>query len=212
MNKLEFIYNRHSIRRFKDIDVPTEDIKEIIKAATYAPSGKNIQNWHFVVVKDKAKILEMANIVENRHHQLVSQAKDEQIKNNFSKYLKYQTIFKHAPVVVLIFSGPYPTTGLDIFKDIGASSKEIHDLLKPSPGIQTIGAAIENMLLAAANMGYGGCWITGANFAGRELEKYINLNIDGYFLAALATLGVPEESELRSPKRKPLEEVITIFE
>lgn len=212
MDKLEFIYKRHSIRKFKDIDVPNEDIKEIIKAATHAPSGKHLQNWHFTVVKNRDKILEMADLVENKHHELVNQVKNEEVKNNFSKYLKYQTIFKYAPAVVLVFSGPYPTTGLELLKDIGASSEEIHDLLKPSPGVQNIGAAIENLLLAASNMGYGGCWITSANFASKELKDYIGLNKDGYFLAALVTLGVPENPETKSPKRKPLEDVLTILE
>lgn len=212
MNNLDFIYKRHSIRKFKDIDVPTEDIRELIKAATYAPSGKHMQNWHFVVVNNKEKILEMADIVEDMHHKLLDGVTDEDLKNTFQKYLKYQTIFKYAPAVVLAYSGPYPTTGLDLLKHKGASTEEIHNLLKPAPGIQTIGAAIENLLLAAANMGYGGCWITSANFASKALEEYVGLDKDGYFLAALVTIGVPEESELRSPKRKPLDEVLTILE
>ena len=41
MNKLDFIYNRKSIRKFKDDKLPKEDILEMIKAATYAPSPKN---------------------------------------------------------------------------------------------------------------------------------------------------------------------------
>ncbi len=38
MTNLDFIYNRKSIRQFKDIPVKREDILEIIKAGTYAPS------------------------------------------------------------------------------------------------------------------------------------------------------------------------------
>ncbi|RKD27535.1 Nitroreductase [Caminicella sporogenes DSM 14501] len=212
MSNLDFIYKRHSIRKFKNQDVPIEDIKEMIKAATYAPSGKNLQNWHFVVVKNKEKIEEMAKIVERKSDELASYATDEEMKKSFTKYRKYQTLFRNAPVVILIFAGPYPSTGLEILKAKGASSEEIHNLLRPSPGIQNIGAAIENLLLAAANMGYGGCWMTSPNFASKEIQDYIGFKKEGYFLAAITPIGVPEESELKSPPRKPIEEVMTIIE
>ncbi len=212
MNRLDFIYKRHSVRKFKDIEVPMEDIKELIKAAVHAPSGKNLQNWHFVIVKNKDKIEEMAKIVERKNAELAEYAPDEKTKQGFRKYCKYHTVFRNAPIVILVFSGPYPGTGLDLLKAKGASSEEIHNLLRPAPGIQNIAAAMENLLLAAANMGYGGCWMTGPNYASKEIEEYIGFKKEGYFLAALTPLGVPEESELRSPSRKPVEEVMTIIE
>lgn len=212
MSTIDFIYKRHSVRRYKDKDVPMQDIKELIKAATYAPSGKNLQNWHFVVLKNKDKIEEMAKIVERKNSKLASQTNDEDKKKSFAKYVKYHTVFRNAPVVILVFAGPYPSTGLDILKDIGASSEEIYDLLRPAPGIQNIGAAMENLQLTAANMGYGTCWMTGPNYASKEISDFIGFKKEGYFLAAMTPLGIPEDSELKSPPRKPVEEVITVIE
>ncbi|WP_073152350.1 nitroreductase family protein [Paramaledivibacter caminithermalis] len=212
MKKLEFIYKRHSIRKFKNVEIPNEDIRELIKAATYAPSGKNLQNWHFVVIKNKEKIEEIAKIVERKNAELASYTSDEDLKKNFTKYVKYHTVFRNAPVLVLVYAGPYPSTGLEFLKEKGASKEEIHRLLRPSAGIQNIAAAMENLLLAAANMGYGGCWMTGPNYASKEIEEYVGFNKEGFFLAALTPLGVPEESELKSPKRKPVDEVLTIIE
>ncbi|KGG80724.1 nitroreductase [Caloranaerobacter azorensis H53214] len=212
MEKLDFIYKRHSVRKFKDIDVPIEDIKEIIKAGTYAPSGKNLQNWHFVVVKNKEKIEEMARIVERKNAELANYAKDEDTKKSFTKYLKYHTVFRNAPVVILVYAGPYPSTGLELLKEKGASKEELDAVILPNPGIQNIAAAMENILLAASSMGYGTCWMTGPNYASREITDYIGFKKEGYFLAAMTPLGIPEESELKSPPRKPLEEVMTIIE
>jgi nitroreductase len=212
LSNLHFIYKRYSVRKFKDQEVPIEDIKEIIKAATYAPSGKNLQNWHFVVVKNKDKILEMAKIVERKNTQLASLTKDEKKKSSMTKFLKYHTVFKNAPVVILVYAGPYPSTGLDILKEIGASQEELDAVLLPNPGIQNIGAAMENLQLAAANMGYGTCWMTGPNYASREISEYIGFNKEGYFLAAMTPLGVPETSEAIRPPRKPVEEVMTVIE
>ena len=212
MNNLDFIYKRHSIRKFKDQDIPMDDIKELIKAATYAPSGKNAQNWHFVVIKNTNKIKEIANIVEHKNAELASYTDDEGLKKSFTKFVKYHTVFKNAPILIIVFASHYESTGLELLKAKEASSKELHKLLRPSPGIQNIGAAMENLLLAAANMGYGGCWMTGPNYANKEIEEYINLDKEGYYMAAMTPLGVPEESELKSPPRKPLEEVLTIIE
>lgn len=212
MANLDFIYKRHSVRKFKNIDVPLEDIKEIIRAATHAPSGKNFQNWHFVVVKNREKIQEMARIVERKNAELAACTKDENKRKAFTKYVKYHTVFRNAPVVILVYAGPYPTTALDLLLEKGAPQEEIDRLLRPSPGIQNIGAAMENLLLAAANLGYGGCWMTGPNYASREIEEFIGFKKEGYFLAAMTPLGVPEESELKSPPRKPLEEVMTVIE
>ncbi|SHJ64124.1 nitroreductase family protein [Tepidibacter formicigenes] len=211
MKNLDFIYKRQSVRKFKDQNVPMEDIKEMIKAATYAPSGKNVQNWHFVVVKDKEKIQEMAKIIERKHEEVANYTKDEKKREKFMKFLKYFTMFKNAPVLIMVYAGDYPVTALDLLKEGGASSEEIHSLLKPAPGIQNIGAAIENLLLAAANMGYGGCWMTGPNYAKNELAEFIGFEKEGYTLVAITPIGVPD-GEIISPPRKPVEEVMTVIE
>lgn len=212
MNNLDFIYNRHSVRKFKDEEISTSDLKEIIKAATHSANGKNLQNWHFVAIKNKEKINELADIVEKEHYTLLNKIQSDDLKESFSKYLKFQTIFKHAPVVILVFAGPYPTTGLDVLEDIGASNAEIEALKRPNSGIQSVGAAVENLLLAASNMGYGGCWMTSANFASNAIENFAKPDKDGYYLATLVTLGVPFYDTHKSPKRKALEDVLTIIE
>jgi nitroreductase len=198
---LEFIYKRHSIRRFKDEDVPTEDIKKIIEAATYAPSGRNLQNWHFVVVKNKEKLNEIEKRIRDKAKSLGDDSS-----------LSYTTFFKDAPATIFVYAGPYPMSGIEMLEQGNASKQEIEDYKKHSPGIQNIGSVMQTLLLAAANLGYGGCWMTGPMFAKKEIEEYIGLNKEGYELVCITPLGVPEESELTSPARKPVEEVLTIIE
>jgi nitroreductase len=60
MDLLEGIYTRRSIRQYTDKPVEEADLKEIIKAGTWAPSGLNNQPWRFVVVRDEAKRLDLA--------------------------------------------------------------------------------------------------------------------------------------------------------
>jgi nitroreductase len=46
------IRQRRTVREFSDRPVPLEVIKDCLRAAGSAPSGANLQPWHFVVVSD----------------------------------------------------------------------------------------------------------------------------------------------------------------
>ena len=51
----ENVKRRRSVREFSDRSIPIEVIENAIRAAGTAPSGANMQPWHFVVVTDPAK-------------------------------------------------------------------------------------------------------------------------------------------------------------
>ena len=55
MDVFECIRTRRSVRKFKDKQVPWDNIVTIMQAGKYAPSAGNLQNWKFIVVKDDAK-------------------------------------------------------------------------------------------------------------------------------------------------------------
>jgi nitroreductase len=211
MSNLDFIYKRHSTRKFKDEDVPMNDLEEIIKAAIYAPSAKNVQNWHFVIIRNKEKINEIVKVVENKNTEIVTKIVDEGIKAIFTKSLKYHTAFRNAPCLILVYVGNYKPTGLDEFNAINENKDVIQELLNTAPGIQGASAAMENLLLAAASLGYGTCWMTGPNYATKEIGDAINFKKEGYSLMALTPIGLPLCEENKSPIRKPIDEVITVI-
>jgi nitroreductase len=209
--EFDFIYRRHSVRKFKPDPVNDEHIGAIITAATYAPSGKNAQNWHFVVVTDKSKITEIAHIVEQENSKLVQYLTDEKQIKAFTGALGYQTVFKNAPVLVLVYAGHYDTVA-DMLTQAGVmAATEISKYAKPDPGIQNVAAAMENLHLAAASLGYGTCWMTGPTYAAEAISDYLGFKKDGYHLAALTPLGIPLSDKISSPPRKPLAEVLTVI-
>jgi len=55
MNLDQIFDSRHSIRDYKDKDVSYDLIGELIDSARKAPSSGNVQNWRFIIVKDKKK-------------------------------------------------------------------------------------------------------------------------------------------------------------
>jgi len=60
---IEAIKKRRSIRKFKEMPVPDEILKEILECARLAPSAGNRQPWVFVVVRDqtlKEKLVQAA--------------------------------------------------------------------------------------------------------------------------------------------------------
>ncbi len=80
MEIFEGIHTRRSIRHFTDIEVRKEDLDEIIKAGTWAPSGLNNQPWRFAVIKDKDMRYDMAQLT------------------------KYGKIIENAPVCIAVFA------------------------------------------------------------------------------------------------------------
>jgi len=52
MEKIDYILDRRSIRRFSDQKIDREQILTLLTAAMYAPSAVNMQPWHFVVIDD----------------------------------------------------------------------------------------------------------------------------------------------------------------
>jgi len=53
MEVFEAIKARRSIRGYRDEEIPQPKIDRLLEAARLAPSGSNLQNWKFIVVKDK---------------------------------------------------------------------------------------------------------------------------------------------------------------
>ncbi len=210
MNYSELILKRYSVRKFKDQEVPVEDLKKMIEAAGNAPSGKNSQNWHFVAVKNKDIISKMAEGVEKSISDISSELPPEKAEK-FNKFSRFATFFRKAPVVIAVYAGEYVPEGYKELLQTKASPEKLERLMKANPGIQSIGAAIENLLLAAVDMGYGGCWMTSPNHSGDEIEKALGFNKEGYMLVALLPIGVPD-GERKSPPKKNVEEIMTVIE
>ena len=60
------IKNRYSVRKYEDKPIEEEKLNAILEAARLAPSARNYQNWHFVVIKDKDRRKRLAEICKNQ--------------------------------------------------------------------------------------------------------------------------------------------------
>jgi nitroreductase len=183
---IKTIYDRRSIRRFRSDDIPKDILVSLLNASCQAPSAKNSQPWRFLVYEGK-KREELIKLLMNTVN----------TKNDSSSYIDdckatFSTM-EQAPVILLVFNG---------------ESKRYNStdpILPRVVDVQSIGACIQNLALAATSMGIGTLWICDILYAYDDIRQFADC--DHELIAAVA-LGYPEK--IPKPKsRKPLEAVVT---
>jgi nitroreductase len=210
MDLFDAIKGRKSIRRFKPTPVPDEDIKKILDAGRWAPSANNTQPWSFIVVKDRELLRNMAAAVREMIDRMVPFAENEKQSQRLSAYKNnYYTFFEHAPAMVVVLMEAYDAGTDRLLAKMGYSAEDIKRL-RPSPGLQSVAAAIQNMLLAAYALGYSSCWMTGPTVAQEAFEKLFGFGKEK-FVAALLPLGEADENPPSRPRR-PIEEMMKVLE
>lgn len=212
MDLFEAIKTRKSVRKFKD-DIPSkDDVKKIIDAARLAPSGHNKQNWYFIVIYNKDVQKQLKNAVSAKYDELKTfpEAEGEEKKIDHSK--SYAIFFDRAPVLIAVLNERSINTCEKVLRDRGAAEEEV-SRFRPRPDIQSIGAAIQNICLAAVKLSYGTCWMTAPILAYKEMENILNIS-SKYHLVALVCLGKPDNgySEVAEDNKKPLEEILTFMD
>jgi nitroreductase len=187
MNTFEAISQRRSIRRFKDTPISDKIIIKILNSAIQAPSGKNRQPWRFIVVKED-KRPDMIRIMRES----IAKIKEQDGDTGSSEWTTNS--MEKAPITIFIFN-PYAENT----QDQGHKSNVVD--------VQSTGAAIQNMLLSAQELGIGTLWICDVFYAYSELCAWLG---ETHEMIAAVSFGYPDESPNARP-RKPLEEVTKWF-
>ncbi len=55
MDVMEAIRARRSVRAYQDRPVEEEKLNCVLEAGRLAPSAKNLQDWKFIIVRDKER-------------------------------------------------------------------------------------------------------------------------------------------------------------
>ena len=167
-------------------DVSNDKIKKIIEAGMRAPSSKNCQPWHFIVLKgkEKNKLVDIAKkayrgesewvtkgTISFKKSDVYTKRKDFDINGKTTFFVSCNTI-KSAPVLILVFN-KHPLSGGEnkAAKDTRLISAVITETL-------SIGACNENMLLAAKSLGLGSLWMGDLRCTASAIKKYFKINYD----------------------------------
>jgi coenzyme F420-0:L-glutamate ligase/coenzyme F420-1:gamma-L-glutamate ligase len=193
--EIEFLKNRRSIRKYEPKEISEEILEIILEGATWAPSAHNTQPWRFIVIKNSVLKLRLARAMAAFWKRDL--IKDGVTENDCKNLVETSVErFSNAPLLVI----PCLTmVGMHQYHD--KQRQKIEFLM----GVQSVAAAIENMLLAAHAMGLGACWFCAPMFCPDVVRKVLKLP-SNFEPQALITLGYPAFRP-EAPSRKPLKEI-----
>jgi nitroreductase len=196
---LEGLCSTRAIRRYRDEPVPQDVLRDVLFAATRAPSGSNRQPFRFLVLTDGDRAARAKALIGEAARAIWSAKRDrdryDSGSGSFAASPKarlatvmqdYVDSFERVPALILPclvrYREPTPTEGASIYP------------------------ACQNLLLAARARGYGGV-LTGFHQAvDAPLRELLDVPPEA-FLAATITLGRPVGGH-GPVRRRPLSELV----
>ncbi|WLD94536.1 nitroreductase [Alkalihalobacillus sp. AL-G] len=179
MDVLEAIKTRRSIGLVRDEAVPESVIEQILEAGTWAPCHYRTEPWRFFILIGEGR-KQLGNV-------LVKIAKING-ETDPKKLEKIQEKPFRAPVVITVAVEPSDNPKVIEIEEYGA-----------------VYACIQNMLLAAHNLGLAGFWRTGKPAYDPLMKEFFGLSAKGEVLGFLY-FGYPKK-DLPEGKRKSFESV-----
>jgi nitroreductase len=200
---LEGMCSTRAIRRYRDEPVPESALRDILFAATRAPSGSNRQPFRFVVLTDGPKAAEAKRLIAGAARQAwdAKRAADRYDQGSGADAASPKAVMArtmeayvehldHVPVLILPclvrHRAPFAAEGASIYP------------------------ACQNLLLAARALGYGGVMTIWNVFVDTELRALLGIP-DNVFVAATITLGRPQGAH-GPVRRRPLSELVYLDE
>jgi nitroreductase len=206
----DLVKARVSVRQFAPEPVPEAHVREMVRIAGLAPSPNNAQPWQFVAVTRQSLLKEMAAIVRAKVVTMLPAAVTETARHARQRVEWYSTFFAEAPLVVAVVLLPYESVVADALEGSRLTGPQVN-AMRGQPDVQAIGAAVEHLLLAATDLGYGGCWMSGPLVAREALERLLGISPPGR-LAAMVAIGRPAGENHAPRDRKSLDEVLRVIE
>lgn len=173
MELMSAIKDRRSIRVFDGLPVDRAVIDELVLAATYAPSRMNAQPWHFHVAMGSARkrVGEVMAMTTSYLEEYIDVLGPE----NIERAARFYADLGSAPVV------------------IGISSAVTTDEHEARDNTISVGAAIQNLLLAANEHGLGACNISVPHWIRDRLASVFEIPEDREIMS-LVVLGHADET------------------
>ncbi len=197
---LDGLATTRSIRRYLPEALPEADLAAMLWHATRAPSGSNRQPVRYLVLRDDGGVAQEARVLIGGAARQVWATKMERDgyrqgsgsepgspkARTAATMQQYVDGFEHIPVVVLVcmvrYRDPSPYEGGSVYP------------------------AVQNLLLAARGLGYGGAVNMFHSFVEAPLRELLAIP-DGVALSACVTLGRPAGHH-GPVRRRPLADVV----
>lgn len=194
---LGLVRQRRTIRLYKTDALATDDLTRVLDAARWAPSGANAQPCEYIVVTARAALDEIdAALRERRERRMKLRADAEH------KYaLPSKDALADGSALIVVCADPR------IMRAFPSSQRE--DILTAEPMHTywaSIGAAVENLHLAATTLGMGIVWISVDPDMAQVLRELLEVPKE-LEIVFCCPLGYPARVP-PTPTRRPLEQII----
>jgi len=197
---MDLLRGRRSVRQYLPTPVTREQIVQILEAARWAPSPHGRQPWRFVVLtrqETKARLADAMGETWKKNLEM-----DGQRQEIVSLRLEKSRLrILNAPALIL------PCLYLE---DLDRYPDERRQNDETIMAIQSLGAAIQNMLLMAYDLGLDGGWMCAPLFCPEVVCEALALD-KRLIPHALITLGYAAADPKRR-ERLPLETLIVQFD
>ncbi len=188
--------SRRSVRKYQDRSVPPEFIEQILEAARWAPSPHGRQPWRFAVLAAHHLKLRLADEMGSIWQKnLEMDGQGAEIVN--LRLEKSRQRILNAPVIII------PCLYLE---DLDYYPDERRQADEKTMAVQSIGAAIQNMLLMAYDLGLDAGWMCAPLFCPEIVCEALDLD-PRLIPQALITVGYAAADPQRR-ERLPLNSLI----
>jgi nitroreductase len=200
---LEGICTTRAIRRYRDEPVPESVLRDVLFAATRAPSGSNRQPFRFLVLTDGPNAAAARRLMASAARRVWD------TKRSADGYDQGSGADRASPKAAMARTMQAYVDHLDEVPVLILACMIRHRQPLPVDGA-SIYPACQNLLLAARALGYGGVMTSWNQFVDRDLRTLLAIP-DEVFVAAAITLGRPQGSH-GPVRRRPLGELVYLDE
>ncbi len=193
MEVLEALQGRRSIRFFLDREVPREILEKVINCGIRAQSASNMQPWEFMIARGP-KLREIGSLLQGLYRErppsygkAPSPDIPEVVRRRMERQWESQKPLLEQAGLTRASLGE---RAMDFYGAPAAIFFLMHKALDPSQMIG-IGAALQNLALAAHGLGLGTCTIGLVLFYGKEIMQHLEIPKD-YRLTTTMALGYPD--------------------
>ena len=200
---IEGICTTRAIRRYRDEAVPERVLRDILFAATRAPSGSNRQPFRFLVLTDGPKAAAAKRVVADGARAVW------ETKRATDGYDRGSGTDERSPKAAMARTMQAYVDHLHEVPVMILPCLIRHRIANPVEGA-SIYPACQNRLLAARAYGYGGVMTSWNLMVDAELRSLLGIP-DDVLIAAAISLGRPEGHH-GPVRRRPLDELVYLDE
>jgi F420 biosynthesis protein FbiB-like protein len=197
---LRLIEERRSVRAYQARTVSHEHIKHLLEAARWAPSPHGRQPWRFAVIS-RLEIRQRLAMAMGDHWQRQLRLDGQDERTVQQRLDKSQQRIINAPTIIIPC---LYLQDLDQYPDAERQTAE-HTM-----AVQSLGCAVQNMLLLAYSLGLDCGWMCAPLFSPQTVCEALELDTT-LIPQALISVGYAAKEPVRRPRR-PLDELVVLFD